>query len=244
MSKIGKKFIEQTKYQQLERSDQEVGLPQPPFEVDYDTDKEVIDLPKPEDINTKEINLRNAIERRESLRRYSDQPLSLKELSFLLWTTQGVKEMTDNATLRTVPSAGARHAFETYLLINNIEDLNPGLYRFLAIDHQLIEMNLESNIADRVTAACLGQRFVKTSAVTFIWTAVPYRMTWRYSQRGYRYLHLDAGHVCQNLYLSAEAIDSGVCAIAAFADDNLNNLLKIDGKEQFVIYAAAIGKKE
>jgi SagB-type dehydrogenase family enzyme len=84
---------------------------------------------------------------------------------------------------------------------------------------------------------------VKKSAVTFIWVAVPYRMTWRYGERGYRYLLLDAGHVCQNLYLAAENISSGVCAIAAYHDAMFNELLGLDGENQFVIYLGTVGKK-
>ena len=82
------------------------------------------------------------------------------------------------------------------------------------------------------------------SGVVFLWTAVPYRMTWRYGERGYRDLHLDAGHVCQNLYLAAEAVGCGVCAIAAFDDDVMNDLLGIDGNDQFLIYLATAGKKD
>jgi len=211
----------------------------------YDKTKRVIDLPHPKEIEIGDINLRAAIENRRSVRRYSKTPLTIEELSYLLWCTQGVKEVIPrSATLRTVPSAGARHAFETYLLVNNVKDLQAGIYRFLAIEHKLIEINTEVSIADKTVEACLGQGFVKTSAVTFIWTAVPYRMNWRYGQRGYRYMHLDAGHVCQNLYLSAISINSGVCAIAAFSDDDMNRLLDLDGEEQFVIYIATVGIME
>lgn len=84
---------------------------------------------------------------------------------------------------------------------------------------------------------------VKNSAVTFFWAAVTYRMGWRYGERGYRYLFLDAGHVCQNLYLAAEAVGCGVCAIAAFEDDTLNQLLGLDGVEQFAVYVATAGRK-
>jgi SagB-type dehydrogenase family enzyme len=95
-----------------------------------------------------------------------------------------------------------------------------------------------------LTEACLKQQHVKTSAVTFIWVAVPHRTVWRYSQRGYRYIHLDAGHVCQNLYLLAEAIDCGVCAIAAFDDDLVNQAIGLDGEDLFVIYLASLGKRK
>ena len=91
---------------------------------------------------------------------------------------------------------------------------------------------------------CLGQEFVKRSAATFIWVCDVNRMTWRYSERGYRYAFMEAGHVCQNLYLSAESIGCGVCAIAAYDDDTMNQLLGLDGESQFVIYIATIGKKK
>lgn len=240
---IGQLFMRQTQYRYLEPSDQRRGLPQPPLEVSYNETQTAIDLPTPADLPEYEILLKTAIENRRSRRRYSSDPLDLSELSFLLWCTQGVKETVERyATLRTVPSAGARHALETYLLVNNVEGLQPGLYRFLAIQHKLLELSHEAGLADQFTQACWDQSQVKRSAVAFFWVAVPYRMTWRYGERGYRYLHLDAGHVCQNLYLSAEAVGAGVCAIAAFHDEALNDLLGLDGEQQFVLYLATVGK--
>jgi SagB-type dehydrogenase family enzyme len=204
----------------------------------------MIELPQPENIRLGEVSLRQVVEQRRSVRSFSRKPITQEELSFLLWCAQGVQEVVQNhSTMRTVPSAGARHAFETILLVNNVEDLQTGLYRFLAVDHKLMDLNMETGIADRITEACLGQQFVKTCGATFIWTAVPYRMIWRYGERGYRYMLLDAGHACQNLYLTAESIGCGVCAVAAFMDDELNNCLNLDGKEQFAIYLAAVGKK-
>ena len=241
---IGKEFMEKTRYEYLEESDQSRGLPQPPLELPYEKTKRVIDLPAPSEVDVGSYDLREAMEGRRSVRAYSKDPLTLEELSWLLWCTQGVKEVIGRpATLRNVPSAGARHAFETYLLANRVEGLKPGLYRFLAIEHKLVEVNLEEGVDDSVTAAAYRQGMVKNSAVTFIWVAVRYRMYWRYVERGYRYLHLDAGHVCQNLYLAAEATGCGACAIGAFFDQEINELLGLDGEEQFVIYMATVGKK-
>jgi SagB-type dehydrogenase family enzyme len=241
---IGQAFMEQTQYKYLRPSDQSKRLPQPPLELAYNKARPVIDLPAPASLPDYPLDLRTAIENRRSVREYAPRPLSLEELSFLLWCTQGVKETVDTyATLRTVPSAGARHAFETYLLVNDVEALSSGLYRFLALEHKLVEEKREAGLADKLTAACLDQPYVKRSAVTFFWVAVVYRMAWRYGQRGYRYLHLDAGHVCQNLYLAAQAVGAGVCAIAAFQDQELNDLLGLDGEEQFVVYLATVGKK-
>ncbi|SMD14781.1 SagB/ThcOx family dehydrogenase [Sporomusa malonica] len=241
----GKEFMEKTKYgQPSPSSDQAKGLPYPPVELECSGTDCALDLPDPKGFNPADISVTDAISQRVSVRKYADKPLTLHELSYLLWCTQGVKSIKSHlATFRNVPSAGARHAFETYLLVNHVTGLIPGLYRFLAVDHQLVRMEAPDNIGDIITEACIKQKFVQTSAVTFIWTAATYRMTYRYGQRGYRYLHLDAGHVCQNLYLAAEAIDSGVCAIAAFDDDKLNQALHIDGHEQFAIYVATLGKK-
>lgn len=239
---IGKEFIEKTKYKYLMDSGQMRGIPHPPLELTFDSKKTRIKLPDLNNLSVSSSSLLYLIEKRRSLRNYADQPISLAELSYLLWCTQGVLRIMGSATLRTVPSAGARHALETYLLINNVDDLPQGIYRYLALEHQLIEVAHREDIADEIADGCLGQSFVKTSGVTFIWVAIKERMTWRYGQRGYRYLFLDAGHVCQNLYLSAQTIGCGVCGIAAFSDDDLNSILKLDGVEKFVIYLASVGK--
>jgi SagB-type dehydrogenase family enzyme len=244
MGSIGKEFIELTKDQYEVESDQKKGVVQPPLELNVDHSMPLIILPKFEKSSYKEASLVEAIVNRQSLRKYEDTPLSLKELGAMLWCTQGVKQViSTRATRRTVPSAGARHAFETYMLINKVEGLKNGIYRYVALKHALIEINIEEGITDKIINACLGQEFIRESAVTFIWTAVTNRMYWRYGERGYRYLHLDAGHVCQNLYLISEALGCGACAIAAYDDDEMNKILGIDGEEQFTIYVATAGKK-
>ncbi len=242
--RIGKEFIKKTQYKFMGPPDQSKGKPQPPIELEYDKSKHIIDLPNPSSITVNDMDLRKTIENRKSVRKYSDQPLTLPELSWLLWCTQGVKEVLHRqVTLRTVPSAGARHCFETYLLVNNVEDLQSGLYRFLAVDHKLEPINLDDpHLANKLTTACLDQSMVRKSAVTFFWTSVIYRMKWRYGERGYRYLLLDAGHVCQNLYLAVQNINCGVCGVAAFNDEEVNQIIGLDGETQFVIYLATVGK--
>lgn len=245
MSKsIGHEFMVKTRYGNMEPSDQMNKIAQPALEVAYDGAKTIIDLPMPEEIPPITIDFMAVVELRTSVRDYQNMPISLLELSYLLWCTQGVKQVLGNkATLRTVPSAGARHALETYLLIHNVEGVKPGLYRFLALEHKLIEVNLSENISGEIIKACLDQSFIGKSAVTFLWAAQANRMTWRYGERGYRYLHLDAGHVCQNLYLSAQVVGCGVCAIAAFDDEYMNTIIGLDGEEQFVVYVATLGKR-
>jgi len=220
------------------------GKTQPPLELSVPENGKIISLPKADSIQFPAMDVRTAIDTRVSVRRYTESSLTLEELSYLLWCTQGIRKTTSRpVTLRTVPSAGARHAFETYLLINRVDGIAPGLYRYIASQQALLVIDLSSTIHEKISAACFSQKMVEGDAVTFIWVAVVERMAWRYGERGYRYLHLDAGHVCQNLYLAAEPIDCGVCAVAAFEDNDLNTSLKLDGKSLFSIYLATVGKK-
>ncbi len=241
---IGKEFMRLTRYAHLAPSAESQGLPQPPLEVPCPPDARLVDLPRPADVRLPGADLAQMIVQRRSLRRYSAEALSLEELAYLLWLTQGVKKVTDRpVTFRTAPSAGARHAFETYLLINRVEGLAPGLYRYMALKHQLALLNEQPGITAAVTHAAHDQRMIEISAVTFIWVAVLERMYWRYGERGYRYLHLDAGHVCQNLYLAAESIGCGAVAIAAYDDELMNATLGLDGESLFAVYLASLGKK-
>jgi SagB-type dehydrogenase family enzyme len=242
---IGAEFMEKSKYHWLGPSEEQQGVvPQPPLELPYPLDQPLIKLPDSASLQIPGMDLGAAIARRTSLRRYSGKSLTLDELSYQLWGTQGIKRITQRpVTMRMVPSAGARHAFETYLLVNQVEGLAPGLYRYAATRHSLLDLHFPSDINEQITHACEDQNQVRTSAVTFIWVAVTQRMTWRYGQRGYRYLHLDAGHVCQNLYLLAEQTHCGVCAIAAFNDNLLNDVLHLDGVELWAIYLASLGKR-
>jgi len=243
MRKFFEEFLKKTAYESLSPSPQEQGIPQPPVELPYPDGADLIPLPAPETWNIPSADLRQTIEQRRTRRHYEPVALTLEQLAYLLWLTQGVqKKSTRGVTLRTVPSAGARHAFETVLLINLVEGLEPGLYRYVATQHALIRLEAPEDIRERMTIACWNQEQVRQSAVTFLWVAVTERMAWRYVERSMRYLHLDAGHVCQNLYLAAESIGFGVCAIAAFHDQKVNDLLHLDGVDQFVIYVASVGK--
>jgi SagB-type dehydrogenase family enzyme len=235
--------MEMTRYDRLSRADQYRGLPAPPLEKPVPEYSRFISLPQPAEIFTPPLELRSAIESRRSIREYAHDALALQELAYLLWCTLGIVERHEPyATFRNVPSAGGRHAFETYLLVNRVSGLEPGLYRYLAFSHRLMPIEISPGMADRVMEACLKQAIVRDSAVTFIWSCVIYRMAWRYSERAYRLVHLDAGHVCQNLYLAAGQINCGACAIGAFDDELIAGLLGIDGVDEFVIYCATVGR--
>jgi|GEM_PF-116871 len=243
---IGSDFILLTRYLYGEKSDQENGVPRP--DAIKARSGELITLPAIGKLKYPELSLHQAIGQRRSLRKYADQALSLDELSFLLWASSWARDFRSTEhleiTLRNVPSAGARHPFECYLLINNVTAIKPGLYYYHPTKHCLVRIEAPETIASDIYEACLRQEMLKTAAVDFILTAVPYRTAWRYGQRGYRYLYLDAGHVGQNIHLASEAIGCGACMIGAFLDEGMNAALDVDGVEEFVIYIASVGKKQ
>ncbi|MGB9937486.1 MAG: SagB/ThcOx family dehydrogenase [Methanobacterium sp.] len=251
MDKDYKKLIEKNRYFLKDSirktinfayTDQNRGVAPPPLEKPYSDDKPKIKLHQANWDQKFNIKLTDAIGSRESRRRYLDEPLTLEELSFLLWATQGVRFISGPNAFRTVPSAGCRHALETYLAIFNVEDVNPGIYRYLPLSHELIFEKEEDNLQEKVSRATMGQIFAGNGALTFIWSAIPYRMEWRYGLASYKEIALDAGHVCQNLYLACEAIGAGTCAIAAYDQEYLDKLLELDGEDEFAIYIAPVGK--
>jgi SagB-type dehydrogenase family enzyme len=226
------------------QTDQNRGIDVPPIEKPYPPEALRIDLTRPGE--WKEIgkmDLATAIGNRRSRRMYRKKPLTLEEVSFLLWATQGVREeIAEGQAYRTVPSAGCRHALETYLSVLRVEGLKSGIYRYLPLSHQLLYEFTEERLASKLVDAVFGQPYPGNAALTFIWTAIPYRMEWRYGLAAHRVIAIDAGHVCQNLYLACEAIGVGTCAIAAYDQEVLDKLLRVDGEEEFAIYLAPVGK--
>ena len=231
-------------------SDQQAGKTMPALQNEAGESSTIINLVKPGEFNLKESNLLETIKQRRSRRKYTNTPFTLAELSYLLYTTQGVQRVVNNSgkpyvTMRTVPSAGARHPFETYLVVLNVEDLKPGIYRYLALDHKLIAENIAmelSKLKVKVTEMTLGQKFSSTCSALFIWSCVPYRAEWRYSIASHKAMLLDAGHICQNLYLACESIEAGTCAIAAYDQEKVDALLALDGDNEFSVYLAPAGK--
>lgn len=225
-------------------TDQNQGIPVPPIEKPYSDGSTVITLPGPDEWNMiPQIDLTHAVGNRKSRRAYLNQSLSLEELAYLLWCTQGVRGKTINGhAYRNVPSAGCRHAIETYLAVFNVDGLTPGVYRYLPLSHQLVSEFRDDMLSEKMITASLGQSYSGKSAVTFIWSAIPYRMEWRYGSAAHKVIALDAGHVCQNLYLACETIGAGTCAIAAYDQEELDELLGLDGEEEFAIYLAPVGK--
>lgn len=222
---------------------QSEGVRPPPVQKSVPPGSREIPLPNQESWSIPSCDLQIAIANRESHRRFTSEPLSLDELAFLLWATQGVRQIVhEAAVLRTVPSAGCRHPFETYLAVLRVEGLVNGIYRYLPLTHSLVYLRAVEHLSTHLTAATRGQSFTGKAAVTFIWTAIPARTEWRYAEASYKVIALDAGHVCQNLYLACEAIDAGTCAIAAYDQNLSDDLLGVDGDEEFTVYIAPVGK--
>lgn len=226
------------------QTDQHRGKEPPPIEKPPSEGQKRIDLmPMSKWRTISEIDLITALQKRRSHRKFQSKPLSLQELSFLLWATQGVRRRVDSTTAyRTVPSAGCRHALETYLCVLNVKELENGIYRYLPLEHQLVFERAEERLAEKIVNAGLGQPFLGKAPVTFIWTAVPYRMEWRYDIAAHKVIAIDAGHVCQNLYLACEAIKAGTCAVGAYHQELMDSLLGVDGYDEFTIYLAPVGK--
>jgi SagB-type dehydrogenase family enzyme len=222
---------------------QSEGADPPPAQKPAPSDHRIIKLPNRETWSIQPCDLQTAIAGRKSHRRFTAEPLTLEELAFLLWATQGVQAIVhEAAVLRTVPSAGCRHPFETYLAVLKVETLESGIYRYLPLDHSLVFIREVDNLAAHLTAAARGQSFTGQAAVTFIWTAIPSRTEWRYAEASYKVIALDAGHVCQNLYLACEAIGAGTCAIAAYNQTLADDLVEVDGDDEFTVYIAPVGK--
>ncbi len=241
---VGQQFWQLTKYPNLTVSDQQQGSPPPPVEQPCPDPLDVSELPDPAIAAPADASLFAAMEARRSRRKFSSKPMTLEQLSWLLWSTAGVRDHSPQHTLRRVPSAGARHPMDTWLAVNNVEGLEQGIYRYLALEHKLAFIKKDENISSAVTEACLNQRWMQRASVIFLWVANPYRCQWRYSERAWRYMLLDSGHICQNLYLACEAAGLGTCAVAAYDDDALNQLLGLDGNQQFVIYVGPAGTLE
>lgn len=242
----GAAFVTATSYPDYSTTDQLRGLPQPPFELPMPPDATIMALPDPREIRVAQVSVRDALEWWEPTGMLHRTEITIEDLSFLLWCTQGVRELTggDRVTLRNVPSCGMRHPLETYLAINGVRGVTEGLWRYLPLSHRLVLVSEDSNLSVGLAAACMNVPGVHCAAVTFAWTAVPYRATWALGARGYRGLFIDAGHVCQALVMAAASIGCEVRPIDLFHDALVARLLGCNGTTEFPVQLAAVGRRE
>lgn len=235
------------------RSDKDRGVQPPPLQKPPAPGARIVDLP-PID-GTFALPRRDILEvmaSRRSRRRFAPTPLKLNELACLLWATAGVQRVVgDNVcTMRTTPSGGARHPYETYLAVRAVEGLSagepplPAMWRHLPLSHQVEHVRDEPDLPARLARACANQAFIAESAVTFIWAAVPGRTEWAYGETAAKSILIDAGHIAQNLYLSAEALNLATCAVAAYEQAKLDAILGVDGRDEFAVYLAPVGGRK
>lgn len=196
----------------------------------------VISLPEPQ--YDSDVSVEQSLLNRRSIRSYTGEPLTLQEVSQLLWAAQGI---TDPRGFRTAPSAGALYPLELYLVVGDVEDLASGVYRYEPDGHQLVK-TMDGDRRVELASAALEQSCVKEGAVAFVFTGVYERTTVKYGDRGIRYVHIELGHAAQNLCLQATAIGLGAVTIGAFSDEQVTKLLNLPGDEQ-PLYIIPIGKK-
>ncbi len=238
-----KGYEENDPYEDFE-SDQVLRKPQPPLvKAPMRGEDARIPLPRDFDFLEKKDDLLALIRDRHSTRVYTQEDLTLAQLSFLLWATQGVKGLRGKsyATLRTVPCGGARHEFETYLLIRKVEGLAPGAYHYLPMEHALEFLHPVENMEDAISQTLSGQNWAAKASVVFYWSMVPYRAEWRYGIHAHRVALIDVGHVGQNLYLACTGLGLGTCAIAAFQHEKCCEVFELDGDEEYIVYTAPVG---
>ncbi|MFP4475216.1 MAG: SagB/ThcOx family dehydrogenase [Desulfatibacillaceae bacterium] len=207
-----------------------------PYKEYPDAPRKTLPTPKPEKKGTVE----EALRKRHSVRKYRDEPVSVEEMSFLLWATAGVNRVERGMAFRTAPSAGALYPVETYLVVRQVEGVPPGLYHYFPLTHALEGLQ-KGDFANQAAKAALDQRMPATAAATFVFSAVFGRTTWKYKQRGYRYIYMDCGHMAQNMALAATSLGLGTCQIGAIYDKELNALFGLDGNQESAIYMSTVG---
>jgi SagB-type dehydrogenase family enzyme len=188
-----------------------------------------------------EGSLWKALENRRSRRELKPVAIGKDQLSLLIWACQGVTSKVSGYFLRTAPSAGALFPVETYLVVNRVDGIDPGIYHWNLVEQSLEELR-SGDFSKEIEAAALNQGMCRNGSAVFIWSAVFSRSAYKYSDRAYRYIFMDAGHICQDLYLACEDLGLGCCAIGAFFDDDVDGLLGLNSDDESSIYLAAVGK--
>lgn len=236
---IGREFQEGTKYIRGKIPAGYYGTKGAPEPFKTYPDAPRVTLPPPAALGG--ISLWETLGKRRSSRDYTDNPLSAEGLSLLLWGASGASRSYGDHILRTAPSAGALYPIETYVDVRRVTGIAEGLYHYGVNGHTLCLLRA-GDISGELSEAALGQAMVKNAGVVFLWTAVFGRSAAKYLQRAYRYVYLDAAHIAQNLLLAATALDLSACPIAALYDDEINEILGVDGDEESVLYMASVGK--
>ncbi|KYK25816.1 hypothetical protein AYK20_03955 [Thermoplasmatales archaeon SG8-52-1] len=234
---IGDKFQQQTKYYRNKLDNGPDWSIRPDIYKHYPNSLK-IKLPSPKSTSTDSLDV--VIQNRRSIRDFSKKALTMNQLSYLLWASTGINKKEYGFELRTTPSAGALYPIETYLVINNVKNISQGIYHYNIKNHFLEEIKT-GDFRTEISKAALDQIMCYQAATVFIWTAVFNRSKCKYGERAYRYIYLDAGHIGENLALSATSLKLGSCQIAALYDDEVNKLIDIDGIKESTVYLSVVG---
>jgi len=186
-----------------------------------------------------EVSLEETLFQRRSVREYANLPLTLEDVSQLLWAAQGITTQWGG---RTAPSAGALYPLEVYLVVGNVENLAPGVYKYKPERHELVKVR-DDDVREELAKAALGQIWVKEGAIDIVIAAVYERTTKKYGDRGVRYVHMEAGHAAQNIYLQADALNLGMVTVGAFYDDRVKDILGMPSNEN-PLYVIPVGRKK
>ncbi len=213
------------------------GKPKKPEEFKVYKGAEKMELGKPE---YRGVTVEEAIEKRRSVRDYSNKAITKAQLSQLLFSAQGITGSSFDKGLRAAPSAGALYPFEVYVVVNNVEDLPRGIYHYSVRDHTL-EVVKKGDFREQIADAGLKQGMLGEAGVTFVLSAIFDRVCCKYGQRGYRYVYMEAGHISQNIYLEAVSLGLGSVCAGAFLDEKVNELIGVDGRSEAAIYLHAVG---
>lgn len=236
---IGDKYQAETKYHRATMPESRPWTGEPSKYKEHESCLALLDLPAPAETGGRA--LWEVVAERRSVRKYSPGAVLQEELSQVLWATQGVTARHGGYDFRSAPSAGALYPLETYLIVHNVEGLEPGVYHYRILSHQL-EMLKKGDFRGEIAAATLGQKMTSHAALAFVWTAIVQRIKWKYGQRGYRYLYLEAGHVGAHLSLAAVSLGLATCQVGALFDDEVNAIVGVDGTEETVLYVSTLGR--
>lgn len=235
---IGDEYHRETKYYRGKLPKKPLDWPNKPVLYKEYPNCPVIKLPNPQP-ELEGMSLDEALIRRKSVRNFSAKPVTVKDVSYLLWACAGLQRVENGHEFRMVPSAGALYPIETYVIMNN-SPIPSGLYHYSVKKHSLEEIR-RGEFGIELACAALDQDICVTAAMVLIWSGIFYRSKWKYGERAYRYIYLDAGHIAENLYLAAVSRGLSACSVGALYDDELNELLGIDGDGESAFYLSAVG---
>ncbi|MGM0653332.1 MAG: SagB/ThcOx family dehydrogenase [Bacillota bacterium] len=211
----------------------------PPLYKQYPPNLKRFDLDKPDRSGGEPLY--HLLQQRRSVRNYNPDKISNNKLSQVLWASQGISLQTEYHQFRTTPSAGGLFPIETYCVINSVEGFPAGVYHYQVSYHNLVLLK-EGNFGLDLARAALGQKMMRDASFNLVWTAMIDRSRWKYDQRAYRYIYLDAGHIAQNTALAAVSCELGSCQIGAFFDEEVEQIIGVDGEKEFVIYMTSVGR--